>query len=74
MAKLPTYVKLDRGDRERLLDIGRRAGDLEAAKDAMLDELLADPKWSHLEAEVISDYAWAAAKWCYPREYAESWR
>jgi len=40
----------------------------------MLDELLADPKWSHLEAEVISDYAWAAAKWCYPREYAESWR
>ena len=69
-----SYVKLDRTERERLLDIGRRAGSLEGAKDEMLSELLSDPRFSHLEAEELSDYAWAAAKFCFPREWQESWR
>lgn len=68
-----TYVKLTRDDREWLLITGRRAGSLEAAKDAMLDELLADPRFSHLPVEEVSDYAWAAAKFCFPTEWKESW-
>lgn len=62
------YVKLSRPEREHLLNQGRRAGDLLAAKDVMLDALLADPRWEHLEAEVVSDYAYAAAKFCFPQE------
>lgn len=68
------YVKLTRDERYRLLDIGRSAGDLESAKDAMLDALLSDPRWTHLDAVTISDYAWSAAKFCYPREWLECWQ
>lgn len=64
----PTYVTLDKPERELMLEIGRRAGDLYSAKDAIFNELLSDPRWEHLEAEVISDYAWAAARWCFPQE------
>jgi hypothetical protein len=64
----PQWVKLDRPGRERLLAIGRRAGSFHDAADAMLSELLYDPQWSHLEAVTISDYAWAAAAFCFPRE------
>lgn len=71
---LASSVKLSRDERERLLDVGRAAGGLEFAKDAMMDELLGDPRWQHLEAEELSDYAWAAAKFCFPREWAEGWR
>lgn len=69
-----TFVRLDRTEREYLLDIGRAAGSLERAKDAMFTALLSDDRFEHLEAETISDYAWAAAKWCFPREWAEQWR
>jgi len=72
--ELPKFVKLDKIEREDLLEIGRRAGDLESAKDAMFDQLINDPRWEHLDAVEISDYAWAAARWAFPREYAEGWR
>lgn len=68
------HVKLDRVEREELLDLGRRAGDLESAKDAMLDELLSDPRFADIDVVEVSDYAFAAAKFCFPREYNESWR
>lgn len=68
------YVKLTRDERERLLNVGRCAGCLEAAKDAMFDDLAADARFEHLDAEVLSDYAWSAAKFCYPREFAQDWR
>ena len=64
----PEYVKLDRTERRRLLDVGRAAGDMESAADAMFTELCADERWEHLDAVVISDYTWAAAKFCYPHE------
>lgn len=65
----PPWVKLDRPSRDRLLDIGRRAGDLESAGDAMFTELMnSSSEWEHLEAVTISDYAWAAARFCFPRE------
>lgn len=64
----PTWVKLDRVERETLLALGRKAGDLDSAASAMLDELLADGRWEHLEAVTISDYAWAAARFCFPQE------
>ena len=57
----PQWVKLTRGDRARLLDI-------ESAADAMFTELAADGEWSHLAAVTISDYAWAAARFCFPQE------
>lgn len=62
------HVKLDRPERERLLDIGRAAGDLYSAKDAMFTELLADERFEHLDPVVVSDYAYAAAKFCFPAE------
>jgi hypothetical protein len=64
----PQHVKLDRPSRERLLAIGRQAGGRDDAADAMMTELLQDPQWSHLEAITISDYAWAAANFCFPQE------
>ena len=64
----PDQVKLDRPSREALLDVGRRAGNFPDAADDMVTELLNDPQWSHLEAVVISDYAWAAARFCFPQE------
>lgn len=66
------YLKLDKTERGWLLDIGRKAGDLESAKDAMFDELLADVRFEHLDVIELSSYAWAAAKFCFPRE-ARSW-
>jgi hypothetical protein len=68
MTGKPTYVSLPRHERERLLDIGRAADCMEAAADAMFTELCGDPRWEHLEAAVISDYTWAAAKFCFPQE------
>jgi len=62
------HVRLSRPERERLLDIGRRAGGRDDAADAIMSELLCDPHWAHLEAIVISDYAWAAANFCFPQE------
>lgn len=64
----PQWVKLSRTDREHLLDIGRKAGDLQSAHDEMFDELMNDPEWSHLPAVTISDYTWAAARFCFPQE------
>lgn len=72
MADQLPYVKLSRRERERLLRIGRDAGDMESAADAMFTELCADARWEHLEAVTISDYTWAAAKFCYPQE-AKYW-
>src|SRR5262245_29193378 len=46
----PQYVQLSRPDRARLLDIGRAAGDMQSAADAMFDVLAQDAEWSHLEA------------------------
>jgi len=68
MTGQPAYVSLSRHERERLLNIGRAAGDMQSAADAMFTELTGDPRWEHLEAVVISDYTWAAAKFCYPQE------
>lgn len=68
------HVRLDRVERSQLLDIGRKAGGLEAAKDAMFDELLADPRFEEIDVVEVSDYAWAAAKFCFPREYTQEWR
>lgn len=68
------YVKLSRDERERLLDKGRAEHDLEGAKDVMLDELLSMSCFEHLPVEDVSDYAWAAARFCFPREYEQSWR
>ncbi len=68
------HVKLDRVDREELLDLGRAAGDLESAKDAMLDRLLEDPRFEDIDIIEVSDYAWAAAKFCFPRKYNQEWR
>lgn len=62
------HVKLNRVERSKLLDIGRAAGDMESAADAMFTELCSREEWEHLEAVVISDYTWAAAKFCYPQE------
>jgi hypothetical protein len=64
----PEFVSLDRVQRSRLLGIGRAAGDMESAADAMFTELCSWPEWTHLEAVVISDYTWAAAKFCFPNE------
>lgn len=64
----PTWVKLSRSGREALLKVGRDAGYLDAAADAMFSELMNDPEWWHLDAITISDYAWAAARFCFPRE------
>jgi hypothetical protein len=41
---------------------------MESAADAMFTELCSWPEWTHLEAVVISDYTWAAAKFCFPNE------
>ena len=68
MTGLPTYVSLTRNERERLLDVGRKAGNLQDAADAMFTELCADPRWEHLEAVTISDYTWSAARFCFPAE------
>lgn len=62
------HVKLSRPERSRLLDIGRRAGDRDAAADAIFTELCGAAEWDHLDATVISDYAWAAANFCFPQE------
>lgn len=67
-AEKPEWVSLDRVERSRLLDIGRAAGDLESAADAMFTELCSDSRWAHLAAVTISDYTWAAARFCFPRE------
>jgi len=67
-AEKPTYVSLSRPERQRLLDIGRRAGGRDDAASAIMDELLGEPRWGHLAAVVISDYAWAAANFCFPHE------
>src|SRR5262245_39098747 len=64
----PTWVKLDRAERAHLLAIGRRCGGLDEAASTMFDELLKDGRWEHLPAVDISDYAWAAARFCFPQE------
>lgn len=64
----PTSVKLERSQRERLLRLGREQHDITAAADAMFTEVAADSRWEHLEAVVISDYTWAAARFCFPKE------
>ena len=64
----PKYVKLSRPARDRLIKLGREAGGRDGAADAIMTELLGNPQWSHLEAVVISDYAWAAANFCFPQE------
>jgi hypothetical protein len=69
----PTWVKLNRTERAHLLDIGRRAGGLQDAADAMFSELTSDGRWAHLAAVTISDYTWAAARFCFPREAKENW-
>jgi len=69
----PQWVKLSRPSRARLLDIGRKAGSLQDAADAMFTELCNDPEWSHLTAVTISDYTWAAANFCYPHEARATW-
>lgn len=70
-APLP-YVQLDRTEREWLLSIGREAGDLESAANAMFDVLLNDDRvcarFEDLDAVTISDYTWAAARFCFPSE------
>lgn len=66
-------VRLTADERERLLALGRAAGDLEGAKDRMLNALCSDARFEHLPADELSDYAWAAAKFCYPREWSLSW-
>lgn len=68
----PEFVSLTRPERERLLRIGRREDSLENAADAMFTELVGDPRWEHLEAVVISEYTWAAARFCFPGE-AQYW-
>jgi hypothetical protein len=64
----PKAVSLDRAERARLLDIGRAAGGLQDAHDAMFSELVSDGRWAHLPAVDISDYTWAAARFCFPQE------
>jgi hypothetical protein len=64
----PTWVKLDRTERQHLLAVGRAAGDLESAADVMFSELMKDGRWEHLEAVTVSDYTWAAARFCFPQE------
>jgi hypothetical protein len=71
-ADKPEFVSLDRTERARLLDVGRAAGDMQTAADEMFSVLLQDPRWEHLEAVVISEYSWAAAKFCFPNE-AKYW-
>jgi len=64
----PKWVKLSRSHRNALIALGREAGDLQAAADAMFDSLSGDPEWAHLPAVTISDYTWAAAQFCFPNE------
>jgi hypothetical protein len=68
----PQWVTLSRSERQRLIKIGRDAGGLQDAADAMFDALLNDPtwgpQWAHLAAATISDYTWAAAHFCFPGE------
>jgi len=68
----PQWVKLSRDARESLLAVGRRAGSLQDAADAMFDVLIHDSEWSHLAAVTISDYTWAAAQFCFPHE-SKNW-
>ena len=64
----PSYVKLSRPSRDALLAEGRREGNRDDAAHAMTDVLGSDPEWEHLPITVISDYAWAAANFCFPHE------
>jgi hypothetical protein len=63
-----TEVKLSRRERDALLTQGRRAGDIDGAADVISGALFDDLRFAHLPATVISDYAWAAARFCFPRE------
>jgi hypothetical protein len=63
-----TYVHLDRPERETLLAVGRTAGGLDDAADAMFTRLLADERFADLEAVELSDYAYSAAGFCFPHE------
>jgi len=71
-AERPQWVTLTKGERHDLLALGRKAGNLEDAASAMFSELASSYRWEHLPAVDISDYTWAAARFCFPRE-AETW-
>lgn len=62
------YVKLSRSEREHLLSVGRAEGDLDSASDAMFTALVNDERWEHLDAVTVSEYAHAAARFCFPQE------
>lgn len=64
----PQWVTLTRGARQDLLAVGRKAGGLQDAADAMFDVLVHDDRWAHLSAVTISDYTWAAAHFAFPHE------
>lgn len=61
-------VKLTRQERKTLLRVGRKAGDIDSASEAMAGVLFDDVRFEHLAATVISDYAWAAARFCFPAD------
>ncbi len=62
------YVQLSATDRSVLARLGRKAGDLESANDAIMTTLLDRPDTAHLDAATISDYAWSLARFCFPAE------
>lgn len=64
----PKWVKLDRAERAALLELGRKQSCLDEASDVMFDALFSDPRWEHLPAVDVSDYAHAAARFCFPHE------
>lgn len=61
-------VRLSRPERERLVEVAREAGSLDDGNSAVFTELLGDERWNHLDAVVLSEYAWNVARFAHPRE------
>lgn len=63
------YVKLTRGERQMFADQARAAcHGLDDAACYLADAIDATGRFGHLEYIVISDYAWALARFIYPQE------
>lgn len=64
----PQWVKLDKTERQAMVELGRKQYGLDDAHDAVFSRLMDDPRWYHLEAVDVSDYAQGVARFCFPSE------
>lgn len=67
-AQRPDCVKLDRTERQHVVELARGTAGMDEAADVVFTHLLGQARWSHLEATVVSDYAWGVARFAFPRE------